>query len=115
MTLREKILSAKDLTTEIIEVPEWGCKIGMRCLTSRQRGDVLNLTDDDGVVDQGLFNAHVLVKSAYNPEDNTPLFELADVEALGGKNGEVMETLAQKALKLSGVSAKAVKTAEKNL
>jgi len=80
MSLRDTILTADDLEESVEDVPEWDVKI------------LLSMYSD------------ILIATALDPETQDLVFDPADREALAGKAGGVLERLALKVMKLSGVS-----------
>ena len=100
MSLRDTILSADDLKESIEDVPEWGVKILLRGMTGRQRVLYVESAGDR----REFMYSDILIATAYDPETGKPVFDPADREALAEKSGGVLERLALKAMKLSGVS-----------
>ena len=98
MSLRDTILNADDLVRETVDVPEWGVKVGIRSLTARERGVMV-----DQVKDRKHMYADMLIAVAFDPDTGEQLFTKADRDALSEKNGQVMDRLATKTIELSGV------------
>jgi len=113
MLLRDKILAAKDIQDEVVDVPEWGVKLLVRGLTGRQRARLLqNAVDANGNVDLERIYPELVIYSVYDPETGEQVFKPADRDALADKSGAALERIAQVAMRLSGLSANAVKEAK---
>lgn len=116
MDLREKILSAEDISSEKVEIPEWGVTIEMRSISGRKRCEMRkNLTSNNGMIDDAKLYQQILINCAFDPETGEPIFTEADKDAILEKNGAVLESLAIVGMKLSGMSQDSIDDAEKNL
>ena len=111
---RDDILLANDLTDEDVQVPEWGGVVTVRTMTGTQR-DAMSaaLAGGDGKADMSKFRSVVLAHTLVG-EDGAPLFQAADVDALGGKNGAVLDRLFRVADRLNGLTDTAVEAAKGN-
>jgi hypothetical protein len=111
---RNAILTADDLKTTDVEVPEWGGTVRVTSLTGTQRDAYgRSMIDKDGKPSSDGF-AHKLLALAVVGEDGKPLFTLDDVEALGGRNAAALQRVYDAAAKLNGLAPDAVETAAKN-
>ena len=56
MSLRDKILAAEDIASELVEVPEWGCIIEVRGMNGADRSRILEAaaSSEDGKIGIGL-------------------------------------------------------------
>lgn len=107
-TLRERILSANDIRTEIVEVPEWGVSVEVRGLTARARAEVLqNSMDGRGSINFAKAYSLLVIACAMDPETHEPIFEAADRDALDTKAGGALERVALAAARLSGLDNEA--------
>lgn len=111
---RDAILAAVDLVSVTVEVPEWGGSVYVRGLTGTERDrfevDVLSGTGKDR-----LNNARAkLVALGVVDEAGNRLFSEADIEALGKKNGKVLDRLFQAVRKESGLLDEDVEELVKN-
>lgn len=115
---RDQVLSAADIQTEAVDVPEWGGTILVRGLTGAQRDELERFSVDvkgNGRISLKLANYRAkLVSLAAVDEDGQPLFTAADVEALGKKSGVALDRVAEVAARLSGLSSGNVEDATKN-
>jgi hypothetical protein len=109
MTLltRDAILSAEDLKSERVEVPEWGGEVIVRCMTGEERDEfetsVLNGSGDEIKVDPSNLRAKLVSLSCID-EDGKRLFTAKDVAKLGNKSAGALDRVAQVAQRLSRVS-----------
>ena len=116
MELAEKILSATDLKREAVEVPEWGVTVYVSTMGGRTRhhwresafDDESGKSKPDKVV--GWLLVHCLTD-----ETGKPVFEPTEENALKleDKNEDVLNRLFDAAVKLNGLTPKAVDDAEK--
>lgn len=109
---REAILSAEDLGTDRVEVPEWGGHLFVRGLTGTERDafeqDIISVNSKGPKNKQRRIEnlrAQLVVKAACT-EDGTPIFTGADVVALGKKSAAALDRVYSAASELSGLSAK---------
>lgn len=112
------ILTASDLTTEQVEVPEWGGAVIVRSMTGAQRDAyeaTLMTRDAAGKLEVNTDNmrAKLLLVTLVDEQGN-PLFTAEDLAALSGKNAGAIERLALVAQKLNGLNRTAVDDAAKN-
>ncbi|WP_030744444.1 hypothetical protein [Streptomyces sp. NRRL F-5135] len=118
MTLltREQITAADDRAWEDVPVPEWGGTVRILGLSGTDRNayqsSLVVLGPNGSVQRMNLSDqlAKLLAKSIVGP-DFERLFTDKDVKALGGKNGAVLERLAQVAQRLSGLRKEDVEDA----
>jgi hypothetical protein len=108
---REQILSAQDITTETVAVPEWGGEVLVRGLTGAQRDEYEESFFTGRGKDRKENFANVrarLVALCIVGEDGKPLFSLKDVEVLGKKSATALDRVFAVAQRLSGIGAKDV-------
>lgn len=115
MTLLTKaaILGALDLTTEDVEVPEWGGTVRVAMMSGKARDAFFARQEKAGGLPPSQFSATVLVATIVG-EDGKPIFEQSDIEAMREKSPEALERVLAVALKLNGLGPKAVEDARKN-
>jgi len=115
MNLKEKILKAKDIKSEKVKVDEWGVTIEIKGMSGSQRAKLIaNAIDKNGNVNLERIYPELLISALIDPETGKQIFATNDQSVLLGKSGEVIERLAQLAIKLSGLGPEAEKEAEKN-
>lgn len=104
MNLRDKILAAKDIESQMVEVPEWDVTVEMRTPTVRTRGELIaEYMGDDAEIDYVRMYPALLVATAHDPETGDPLFTAADIDALAEKSAAAVERLGEVAVKMSGM------------
>ena len=107
MNIRDKIIAADDIGSELVTVPQWDVTIEVRGLTLGQRNDALTASrSEDGVLNISTYYALIIVGTASDPETHEPIFTFDDAKMLLGKSSKAGDLLAIKALSLSGLSAK---------
>jgi len=109
MSIREKVLSQK-LRTAVIEVPDWGEKIGIRELTVEQRLNFSVAFQKSGI--RALIE--VLIDSTFEPETGKPAFEKADRDQLAKLPGKGIQFVTDAIFDLSAMTASAQEELEKN-
>jgi hypothetical protein len=125
---KEQILSADDLPRVRVDVPEWAPSdtdpkesfVFVRTFsgTDREWYDnwLIANTLDDGKLDPNKVTnlAAMLCSLTICDEKGKRLFNEADIEALGAKNGAALERCYDTAKLRNGLSKKAIEAAEKN-
>jgi hypothetical protein len=110
MSLRDQILAADDIVTEIVKVPEWGVDVEVRSMTGAERTRILDLAmADDGEMNLQTVYPEVVIASAFEPPaegaargSGAQIFTPEDREALQQKNAVAVDRLAQVGLRLGG-------------
>lgn len=102
--LRQTILDADDIESEVVDVDVWGVKVLLRSPTAKRRSRLMRqfIDPSTGEVDYERMYPSLVIATAHDPETGEPLFTDDDEAALGGKNGKAMEQLAQVAMRLAG-------------
>ncbi len=109
MTLLSKtaILTANDLQTEDVEVPEWGGAVRVRSFTGRERdafeASMVRGDGKDRKVDLTNMRAR-LVGLTVIDETGQRLFTDEEVDLLGAKSGAALDRVFAVAQKLNGLS-----------
>jgi len=111
------ILSANDLQTEDVEVPEWGGAVRVRSFTGRERdafeSSMVRGDGRDHKVD--LTNMRTrLVGLTVIDETGQRLFTDEEVDLLGAKSGAALDRVFAVAQKLNGLSGADVEELSKN-
>lgn len=102
MSIRDNIINAVDLPTEIIDVPEWDVKIECRGLTAGDGVRFLNRISRNGEVDRENFAAELLIVSCYDPDTGKRVFEDADRDMLKQKSATAVNRVSAVCSRLSG-------------
>ena len=100
MSLRDTILTADDLGSEIVDVPEWGVQVLVKGMDGIQRSQIQKLATSES----DTANAQILVLVARDPDTEDLIFDKADVDALSGKSGKAVEDVVLAAIRMSGAT-----------
>lgn len=102
------ILSADDLPKELVEVPEWGGEVYVRCLTAAERDDweasVVSV-EKNGKAKTDMKNLRAkLVARTVCDEEGKRIFSDSQVDALGKKSAAALDRLYAVAARLSKIT-----------
>lgn len=133
---KAEILAARDVKFEDVATPEWApdgstpeeaaeCVVRIRNLTGSGRGAFikksLKMKRDQDAEDAGAgaavdFEIEMMLvcMTAINPDDNSLLFTIDDIKALGEKNADAISRCAAASQRLAGISKQAKEQATKN-
>lgn len=115
MSIREQILNADDIETELVEIPVWGVTVEVRSMDGRSRTRLLrNASSADGVVDMETLYPEMVIQCSFDPETGDRIFTEDDGDALLAKAAGPLELLALAAMRVSGMTANAVEDAGKD-
>lgn len=112
MSLKDKIVQAIDLPSEIVTIPEWEMTVKVRGMDVKSRiqweKHIINSSTGVMLDDRNAYRDMIipmLVVCLYDPETDEPIFasEEEGTEVLLGKNAAVLGRLAEKARQLSGI------------
>lgn len=114
MSLRDKILAADDIASEIVEVPEWDCLIEVRGMNGADRSRILETaaSSEDGKIGIGSMYVETVIASAYDPDSGTRIFTEADRDVLMSKSASAIDRIATVGMRLSAMDAKATDNAK---
>lgn len=106
MSIRDQIMKAKDITSEMLEIKEWGVTVEVRTMTARERARVMENSVDPntGKASISTMYPEIAISCVYDPESGEKVFDNKDKELLLDKSGAVLEKIAQVAMKLSGMT-----------
>jgi hypothetical protein len=105
---REAILAARDIATEVVDVPEWGGSVMVRGLTGRARDSIeARFMDANGKFALGRSGEFrgVYVSLTVVDEDGSLLFSEEDISALADKSSVALQRIFDVATRLSAVRA----------
>jgi len=102
---REAILSAQDLKTETVKVPEWGGEVIISTMTAAARDawEMSLVGDGKGNYNTGNASARLVSYCAVN-EKGERLFSDKDAEALGKRSAKAMNRVVRVAQKLNALT-----------
>ncbi len=104
MSIRDKIIKADDLGSEIVSVTEWDVKIEVRAKTVDQQYELLDkCRKPNGDIDGKLLAVETILATSYDPDTGDRVFEDADRDMLRGKNSSAFQTLLAAANKAAGL------------
>ena len=89
MNLRDKILNASDIKSEIIKIDEWDVEVEIRSLTGKKRAQLMKeAMDSKGKMDFEKLYPDLVISSTYDPNTNEQIFNRTDRDLLNSKNGD---------------------------
>ena len=105
MNLRDKILAAKDIPTESVNIPEWGVDVLVKGMSAGDRITLMQNAYDQKTqqVNMAAIYPDVVVSCVFDPATDEPVFTDADKAALMGKSSAAIEAIAAVGLRLSGI------------
>lgn len=115
--LKQAIAEANDIERVELFVEQWNVTIGVQSMSGADRAKVIaNYSDEDGKVSFDRLYPELLIRCTYDPESGEPVFEDtdADRQLILSKNGRALETVARKAMEMSGLDEKAEERAGKS-
>jgi len=118
MLTREKILSADDLITELVNVPEWGGELYISTLSGAGRdayeASIIRVDSGNNVTqDFNNMRAKLVARTAVDEEGNR-LFSDDDVLDLGKKSAAALDRCFSVASRLNAVSDDDIEALAKN-
>jgi hypothetical protein len=113
---KEQILSADDIKTETVLVPEWGGDVIVRGLSGVERDAYeMAVYRPDGKLTNNPRNIRSqLVARSCVDENGKRLFTSLDAEQLGKKSGAALDRVFEVAAKLSGIRKEDIEEIAKN-
>ena len=114
MNIRDKIIAADDIQTELVEIPEWGVTILVKSMTGAERGQMLKGVTANGQIDISKTISDVLIFTAHDPETEERIFTLADRDLLNEKSGSAIQRAAEVGMRLSGLMPESIDEAGKD-
>lgn len=105
--LRDLILAAPDLPTEVVEVPEWGVSLTVRGMTGRERDSFERSMVEERGKDVHLnwenFRAKLICRTVVDDEGKR-IFKDTDAPAIGGKSAAALQRIFRVSQRLSGMA-----------
>lgn len=114
--LRAHIFNVSDILEEIVDVPEWKCRILVKALTAQERARILKAagTAIPGQTDLEKLYPDMVISSCFHATSRKPIFKPSDRAALNGKLSGIVERLAMVCIRLSGLDKAAQEQIRKN-
>lgn len=109
MLNRDNILNSKDITTEKLDVPEWGGEVHIKVMTSKQRDAYEEFFTSDKRTNM---RARLAALTVCNP-DGVLVFNNGDIEALGEKSALALSRVFNVAMRMNGYDDKEIDELEK--
>ena len=111
--LADQIRAAHDVSAELYDIPEWGVTVELRSMSARQRAafaSSVDFTADGDVQLTGnrveLMWGAVIQACCFDPENGEVVFEVEDIDwMMEEKNANVVDSLANACLSVSGMGA----------
>lgn len=109
MSLRDRIIAADDIGRETITVPQWNAEIEIRTMSAGQRSRMIAAAaNGNGDIDLDRLYPMLIIATAFDPETGAQVFDENDMALLQEKSAAAVEFVAQHAMRMSGMSAKAI-------
>lgn len=116
---RDEILSAPDIQTKDVHVPEW--YDGYVCVIAlsgkdrdRWENDIVELKKKKTIVKDNVRASLVARTIVRSPEEHTRVFNSMDIEELGKKSGKALQRVYAVAAELGGITEEDVEELAKN-
>lgn len=115
MNLREKILSATDIATEYVDIPEWDVTVAVRGTDGADRSHLLSVAIDPQTGDVNLESIYpdIIILCTFDPTTSERVFNDDDRAALLTKSSQALDRIAEVAMRLCGFTDDAVDKAGK--
>jgi hypothetical protein len=109
VSLRDKILAADDIQSELVDVPEWGVTVEVRGMNGADRSRILEMasSSDDGKIGVGTMYVETVIAATYDPETGERVFSAADRDGLMGKSAAAIDRIATVGMRLSAMDKEA--------
>lgn len=109
MSLREQIFSAKDIPSEMVEIPEWECSVEVRGMSGADRTRIIEIAGsaNNGGLNLQVVYPEIVIATAHDPETGEKVFSVDDRDALMSKSAIAVDRLALVGMKLSGFTEEA--------
>ena len=105
MNLRDKILAATDIPSEVVRIPEWDVDILVKGMSAGDRLHLQKVSYDQttGQVHMEKMYPDIVVSCCFDPESGDAIFTDADKDAILSKSSAAVEKIAEVGLRLSGL------------
>ena len=105
MNLRDKILAATDIPSEVVRIPEWDVDILVKGMSAGDRLHLQKVSYDQttGQVHMEKMYPDIVVSCCHDPETGDSIFTDDDKDAILAKSSAAVEKIAEVGLRLSGL------------
>jgi len=116
VNLRETILAATDIPSEVITIPEWGVEILVKGMSAGERLHLQKVSFDQATQQVMMEKMYpdIVVSCCHDPETGEPIFTDDDKDAILAKSSAAVERIAEVGLRLSGLGKDAQDEAGKD-
>lgn len=116
---KDEILKAQDITTEEVEVPEWGGSVTVKMMSATERDSYeqsIMVKGDDGNYESDLTNirAKLAAQTMINANGRLLFPNPEDVVALGKKSAAALERICAVSRRLNKLQAEDIETGKKS-
>jgi len=102
---RAAILTAADLKSEEVEVPEWGGAVRVQELTAGRRQDLFSAMAGLSDAERSRLFRRTVLQASLVDETGACIFDESSIDMLLGKSAVVIDRVMAVALRLSGLGA----------
>lgn len=118
MLNKKAILSASDIKSELVNVPEWGGDVMVFGMSGSQRdefeGSIVEMKGKSQILHMQNIRAK-LCSLCIRDEDGRRMFDNDEVDQLGAKSSQALQRVFEVAQRLSGLTPADVESLAKNL
>lgn len=121
MLTKTDVLGAEDITTRVVEVPEWGGSLTLRMMTGADRDEWENAAAQrrrgegkSASIDLRGLKVSLLSRCVVD-EEGAYMFSAPDLVALNKKAARALERLWEAATEMNGIGDDTIEEMEKNL
>ena len=115
VNIRQAALNAKDVKTELVEIPEWGATVEVRGFTLGERLEFLQRVAPNGEVNRDHYLPELVIASVFDPDTGQKVFEPADRDMLKTKSAAAVDRITSVANRLSGIGEDEAQKVEQDL
>jgi hypothetical protein len=108
LSIRDRAVAARPYKAETVDVPEWDAVIEVRSLPLGERNEMMGevVDEETGKGDFKAMFPALLIRACYDPETGERVFAEDDAATINGFDSQVVDRVAEVALKLSGLAEK---------
>lgn len=112
---REEILAVSDRKILEVQTPQWAGSVFVRTLSGAERDELEGAIRAAAIAGNVSRDARARFCAAFICDaEGTPLFTLADIDALTGKSGDALTRITAAGMKLNGMREADVEELQKN-